>query len=283
MNEYSYWDTAQFITLSYDSKAVPKGYNLRHSDVQKMFKSLRQKIGTQRRLKYFLCGEYGDKKGRPHYHMILYGLSTEECVKYFSTETRKRPDIKRELVWKHGFVYIGYNVTAQTCAYVAQYTAKKLRRKDYDGHRVSPYLVCSKGIGKRYAEDKRHDYLKKGYIAFGDNKYPIPRYYFKVLDLDRGQYYKNYIDKALERLVRRAEAERVRVFMVHTVPKYLTTQGQMATLRRKLELDYEQGRIMCYQGEWRSVTKQFLKWCHRLAVNKNLMIRHKWRDKRNKL
>ena len=77
-HELIYWDKSAFITLTYDEVNVP--YNdehtwmsLRKEHVQLYIKRLRKEI-YPKKIKYFLSGEYGPKRLRPHYHAVLLGL-----------------------------------------------------------------------------------------------------------------------------------------------------------------------------------------------------------------
>ena len=63
-----------FITLTYDNEHLPPYGELRYRDVQNFLKRLRRRWDRkklQHNMRYIICGEYGSKHGRPHYHMIL--------------------------------------------------------------------------------------------------------------------------------------------------------------------------------------------------------------------
>ena len=74
MHELKDWDSACFLTLTYDEEHLPKDGSLDKQDLQKFFKRLRFNLGG-RKIKYFACGEYGEQYGRPHYHIIVFGLN----------------------------------------------------------------------------------------------------------------------------------------------------------------------------------------------------------------
>ena len=73
--------TGIFLTLSYNNEHLPitnKGEPTLKKDDLRLFKNkLRQQLyrdtGNSIKIKTFECGEYGQKLGRPHYHMILWG------------------------------------------------------------------------------------------------------------------------------------------------------------------------------------------------------------------
>ncbi len=61
-------------------------------------------------LRYFGSGEYGEKGGRPHYHLIIFGLGPG-AIELF------------QAAWTKGFVS-AYAANARTMSYVAKYTLK---------------------------------------------------------------------------------------------------------------------------------------------------------------
>lgn len=82
--------------------------------------------------RYFSCGEYGDKSGRPHYHVILFGQDFHQDRVVYS-KTNNGDLLFRsaflDRVWSNGLCVIG-DVTFDSCAYVARYVMKKRKGKD---------------------------------------------------------------------------------------------------------------------------------------------------------
>ena len=74
MHESSLWPNNLFITLTYDNQHLPKHNTLIKKDFQDFMKRLRKKkrSTTKNPIRFFHCGEYGEKFGRPHYHAILF-------------------------------------------------------------------------------------------------------------------------------------------------------------------------------------------------------------------
>ena len=66
-----------FVTLTYDEKHLPKDGSLCLEHVQLFLKRLR--FGSAFPLRYFLCGEYGEKTSRPHYHICLFGTDFKQA------------------------------------------------------------------------------------------------------------------------------------------------------------------------------------------------------------
>lgn len=67
-----------FVTLTYDDKHLPMVDGIPTLDpthTRDWLKRIRKSYEPQR-LRYFLVGEYGDEKERPHYHAVLFGYPT---------------------------------------------------------------------------------------------------------------------------------------------------------------------------------------------------------------
>lgn len=103
-----------FVTLTYDDDHLPDGGSLQPKDTQLFLKRLRKSTGQY--LRYFLCGEYGDRTFRPHYHLALFGLDISDLE-----------SIKN--VWHHGHVVVG-DLNPQSAGYIAGYVTKKMTSKD---------------------------------------------------------------------------------------------------------------------------------------------------------
>lgn len=176
--------------------------------LQLFFKRLRKKLAIKRenpetgrlktyyqKFRYLACGEYGDKKGRPHYHACILGYDFPD--KQFWRVSPSGHDTYRskilESVWTFGHAEIG-ELTFQSAAYTARYALKKSSDKTayeqpygYDPEtgeilfdHVNPeFIIMSKGLGldwwNKYRTDTDKDYVTVDY----DKKVPIPRYYDK--------------------------------------------------------------------------------------------------------
>lgn len=209
MHEASTHQDNCFVTLTYDDAHLPPHGSLDRSAFPKFIKRLRSSqrfraMGPKGRLRtyypsirYFHCGEYGDRYGRPHYHACLFGFDFPD--KQFVTMRGEHRVFKSELLgrlWTFGHSEIG-SVTFESAAYIARYIMKKVRgandeaaRKylvvDEDGaytEKEREYATMSRrpGIGKawfrKYVSDVYpHDVL----ISRGEQMRP-PRYYDKLL------------------------------------------------------------------------------------------------------
>ena len=178
LHELNSYTDASFVTLTYSDEFLPDNGSLCKSDLQKFFKRLRKELSRDKRnIRYFACGEYGDRFGRPHYHAIIFGLSL-------------RSD-DQELVrfkWPFGRVHFG-TAEPDSIGYVAQYIDKKFSGDDavreyVDKGREPVFRVSSLGLGKRYIE-KHSDQIKEmGYCTVRGVMHSLPRYYLNKLGID---------------------------------------------------------------------------------------------------
>lgn len=156
-------------TLTYDDANVPPTLSKRH--FQTWLKRLRK--ANANKLRYFACGEYGERYGRPHYHAILFGLHNETTT---ITET-----------WTQGLTHTD-NVSTAAINYVTNYTTKKLgwlhasREERIDPETGElytwepPWQLMSRrpGLG---SEAKRHYQSWRLYAISNGIKISVPRYY----------------------------------------------------------------------------------------------------------
>lgn len=123
------YDHNAFVTLTYDDEHLGDN-KLRYRDIQLFLKSLRQ--NSVNKIKYFVTGEYGTKKGRAHWHMLLFNVDKDT----------KKATIEK--FWPHGHVDYQPEITFQSASYCAGYASKKLAQgKDKFLHRRSQGLGSS--------------------------------------------------------------------------------------------------------------------------------------------
>lgn len=162
-----------FLTLTFMDGFCPG--KLDTKDVTAFIKRLRKALDVDG-IRYFACGEYGEKSGRPHYHMILFDCKLDDTKlldasrKLFLSDTIAK-------CWPYGFHSLA-PVTVQTINYVARYTSKKSTAK-------KGFLQMSRrpGIGCRYLLD-HPDAYKLDYIPLvvdgSLRRITPPRYYEKL-------------------------------------------------------------------------------------------------------
>lgn len=106
---------AVFLTLTYRDEDLPDDAMLCKRDLQRYIKAIRNHFRKERRVRYYACGEYGERTHRPHYHAILFGVHDYEA-----------PIVSQ--LWPYGGVAVG-TVTPESIQYVAGYVCKKITTK----------------------------------------------------------------------------------------------------------------------------------------------------------
>lgn len=166
--------SAFFVTLTYDENNLPmlaKGTEVQgiliKAHVQKFIKRVRKEVADVK-LRYFAVGEYGGKGGRPHYHLILFGLpcvSLSQCLQLV------------ERHWRKGFCYVEW-VTPQNIKYLCKYMNKLDERPWF----FPPFRLMSQGIGRAFVDNpkiwKWYQKLPKLYYHDGEYRKHLPRYYY---------------------------------------------------------------------------------------------------------
>lgn len=105
--ELSEHTLSDFVTLTYSPERCVTVLDYR--DIELFMKRLRR--STPARVRFFCCGEYGGKTGRPHWHVLLYGHRLPE---------RGLSHIEQ---WPFGHVFSG-EIERNSAMYVCRYTLK---------------------------------------------------------------------------------------------------------------------------------------------------------------
>lgn len=178
MNQDMHSHMSFFVTLTYAPEhlmfSTQKRPTLYPSHLTSYWKALRKKFKTKG-IKYYVAGEYGSNRQRPHYHALV-----------FINDPKISPmDAFRALEnsWKYGDTFIG-TVTGESIAYTLKYISKKPSVPQYKGDtRTREFQRVSKGLGINYlteAAKRWHhaDIKERAYIPLqGGNRAPLPRYY----------------------------------------------------------------------------------------------------------
>lgn len=222
MMEWQESDSACFLTLTYSNEFLeerykdrkkkeyldvntgeilpsPYQYDLCKEDIQDFMKRLRRYVDYKhgKKVRFFACGEYGDKNNRPHYHIILFNYDFSDCrtplyrdkngyQHYVSDKLYDHLTWKdSKSLWKYGICDIA-NVSWSSCAYVARYVNKKLYGDSSELYTIMDYvpefslMSRNPGIGRKYFEDHIEEYENgsiwipdpnKGAIEVTSNKY----------------------------------------------------------------------------------------------------------------
>ena len=138
MLELEHTGKAIFVTLTYDNDHVPQiegqegefgSLTLDKIDLQLFFKRLRKKF-SDKEIRYYACGEYGENTLRPHYHAIIFGLALEDFPDRVPLGRNELGQLHYksavfQRIWSNGFIVLA-DVSWKTCAYVSRYVQKKV-------------------------------------------------------------------------------------------------------------------------------------------------------------
>lgn len=183
MHEADMHDDNMFLTITYDDEHLPKNKSLNKKHIQDFMKRFRQEIG--KKVKYYMCGEYGEKTARPHYHFIIFGYyPTKQDMYYCSYSSGRRRFASRtiEKLWKFGNNVVE-EVNRLTCEYTAKYIQKKLYGEEAEKMYIgveAPFSLMSKGLGLNYLGEHLDEIIDRGIVQEGV-KLSLPRYYIQKL------------------------------------------------------------------------------------------------------
>lgn len=268
-NEYAFRSTCEtavsdeiplFLTITYRDPYCPKdGVNV--DDLQRFFKKLRwhleEKTGEPSNLRYLATSEYGTKKGRPHYHVILWNYPYEHpCFKgnykladrviYKSWKTYMKFNGKRKYHKnrKPAMISLGQIKILQVKEGCTSYITKYFGKDDHNklGYPNKTFLLSSRrngGIGAAYLRTKFDEVYKNRYN---------PKYTLKVFNKelqkeeDRrvGGYIKNLLFPSKSNILPKKIYETIRDIELHyhTVMAYFVSlsmpQDEMLPFMRSI-------------------------------------------------
>lgn len=167
LNEHSKdFKYTSFVTLTYDDEHLKWGLNptLCKRDFQLFMKRLRKMLGTFK-ISYYVVGEYGTRYQRPHYHMIIFGLSRKACYKFIG------------LTWQNGLIHVG-QLTERSINYVCKYHL--LRGYNPEGTEKC-FSLSSHYLGKSYVDKMtswhNQDLHNRYFYQYYNFKLALPEYY----------------------------------------------------------------------------------------------------------
>lgn len=195
LHESSLYERNCFITLTYDEAHLPPDASLDYSHFQNFMKRLRFKFrGT--RIRFYMCGEYGENFGRPHFHACLFNVDFDDkrVISRRDGVTLYSSQLLSEL-WPFGFSSIG-DVTFESAAYVARYIMKKITGDAAESHyRIvdsdtgeiryrTPefnHMSLKPGIGSEWLERYSLDVFPLDYVVIRGVKVKPPKYYDRLI------------------------------------------------------------------------------------------------------
>lgn len=221
IHEASLHEDNCFITLTYSDEHLPENGTLVKKDFQDFMKRLRRKLERREfgKIKYYMCGEYGEKTYRPHYHACIFGFDFPDKIFWSQNKQGDNLYISKLLedTWQKGYVRIG-SVTFQSAAYVARYVMKKAKGKkakeisDETGLRFYERINTEtgeivrlqpeytnqsrggrqgKGIASGWFENYKSDVYPSDFLVVNGKKMKPPRYYDSLFELEEPETFEN--------------------------------------------------------------------------------------------
>lgn len=198
-----------FATLTYSEEHYPQNGSLDYRHFQAFIRALRQRerrSGNTGKIRFFMCGEYGEKLSRPHYHALLFGYWPTDCVRLKQNKGHwlYRSDTL-DALWGRGFVNFGA-ITEASAGYCAQYATKKITGPRAEDHysRVNPStgeivqltpefarMSLKPGIGSTWLEKYRSDVYNYDQVIINGKSRRPPKFYDKkqaLHDPDQMEY-----------------------------------------------------------------------------------------------
>lgn len=183
-----------FVTLTYDDDHCPSG--LVYRDFRLFMRRLRKFCPGVR---FFMCGEYGERFSRPHFHAVLFGCGFPDraLVGRFPSGSLFYRSAQLEELWPHGFSSIG-EVTMESAAYVARYVLKKVDGKQRaEGHYEAvdwrtgevvdrepefARMSLKPGIAAKWFGKYRGEVFPRDQVVVNGVKMTPPKYYKVLLE-----------------------------------------------------------------------------------------------------
>lgn len=227
------------ITLTYSDEHLP-GPSLVYEDFQLFLKRLRKHY-PPRSIRYFGCGEYGERRGRPHFHALLFGVDFRDKIPDKDTSAGSKQWISAFLdsVWGFGRCTVG-EASFETAAYIARYCLDKItgpmaadhyRRVDESSGEITylepefNFMSLKPGIGATWLDRfGRSDVFPHDRVVSRGFEAKPPRYYDKRL---------SEVDPERWKEVKYAREERAFEFLHDSTPDRLAVRETVAVANLK--------------------------------------------------
>lgn len=213
MHESQCHEYNSFVTLTFDDDNVPHNNSLEYGSFQRFLKRLRKWHSSK--VRFYMCGEYGETTKRPHFHACLFGVffdDREVWKKSGSGSTIYTSEALSRL-WPFGFSSVG-DVTFESAAYVSRYITKKVtgpaaddHYRGFDSHtgevvQLTPEFArmsLKPGIGALWYDKYKKEVYPNDEIVMRGAAMKPPRYYDKLLEREPGYMsddvaYQRYLD-----------------------------------------------------------------------------------------
>lgn len=191
-----------FLTVTYSDDNLPRNkqgiptlMKCEHDDFIKRLRSCFSNV----RFRVLGSGEYSPT-GRPHFHICLFGLSSDLLISKTSRYHENSHGVVLEdfSCWKKGGCLVA-PFDVKTAFYVAKYLVKSQRDKlDYEKLDIEPEFIYQSrrpALGKQYALEHKDRLLKDGFIRCKGVKWKIPRYFMDNILNDGSDEYQDLKDR----------------------------------------------------------------------------------------
>lgn len=116
------------------------------------------------KMKYFVVEEYGPKTSRPHFHLLMFGISKIDYIRFFKKKWRSQYGFT-----KTQFIQAGTDKDRSCISrYVSKYVSKGVFESPLvkDGFSPKPFRSISHGIGAEYLENSIFDWFRSDVAQF---------------------------------------------------------------------------------------------------------------------
>jgi hypothetical protein len=235
------------ITLTYAPRVGVNAVTLVYKDVQDMIKNIRDLFECR----YIVAGEYGSKKGRAHWHIILFFKGPSKKAKKRAEKQSKKfnkrivaPDYPDEALnkkvdwkyWKHGFSYF-QEPDWKGFEYVLKYVLK-----DSDSRSADAHLAMSKKppLGAQYFNWLADEHVRQGLVPqsyfykFGDIRdYKNRDKSFMMTGRTKEKFMERFLERWLDKYDTDPRSEIVDQYIDDVTELEFTDEELMARLHYK--------------------------------------------------
>lgn len=240
-----------FITLTYNDEHLPAYESLDYTDFQKFMKRLR-KHAKGHKIRFFMCGEYGDRRKRPHYHACIFGYDFMDRVLFKRTGSGSNIYTSEELqkIWSDnkenpiGFASVG-DVTFDSAGYISRYVLKKSfghmadhEYKEIDmetGEVISRekefvHMSLKPGIGYPFYKKYFSDVFPNDLVVADGVAMKPPKYYTKKLREEDADTHELVLARRMDKGIEKGEETESRMLQKEKV-----LEASIKFLKREME------------------------------------------------
>lgn len=222
------------LTLTYNDEHLPNDGGLIKRDMQLFMKKLRFQLAELDRppIRFYGCGEYGEKSRRPHYHIIVFGFDPPDKKPYKNSDTGTPlyTSALMEKIWGKGFCVVG-TVTFESCAYVARYIVDKMT-----GPKADDWYMTDDGVilQSEFTLMSRRPGIGRGYYdKFGAEVYAHDSVIIRGLEVRPPRYYDvlhDTVDPKRMKVIKRKRLAAAKLHAADNTPERRRVKETVAVL-----------------------------------------------------